>query len=244
MVAKQKTEPTIEELISTLNHSSLPTLVIEGKDDLIIFRRLEEQSENLSLSVLPVGGRNNVLALFDRLSEIRSNAQIAFVADLDLWVFSQIPPQYQSDKLIFTNGYSIENDAFRDANCISLLLDQEKQTFLQEVNIFVEWFALTVSRSPNFRELDVHPNRILDDDNERTRLMTTNADEDYPTALRDSIIADYSKYLRGKSLFDLFQRQMRNRNVRHNRRSIMEIAAVSPGKYINSLFTRARDLIL
>src|SRR3954451_22189130 len=96
-------ELTIDEWIATLNHSSLPTLVIEGKDDAIIFRKLEEQAENLQLSVLPVGGRNMVLALFDRLADIKSEQAVVFVADRDLYVFSNVPAKYASDSMIFTD---------------------------------------------------------------------------------------------------------------------------------------------
>jgi hypothetical protein len=156
-MARLKTEPTVDEIIATLNHSNLPTLVIEGNDDVIIFRRLEEQAPNLTLSVLPVGGRASVLALYDRKGEIRSGQSLAFVADLDLWVFSGKPKEYHSTDLIFTEGYSIENDAFRDVDCEKLLVHSEKHAFREEVKIFAEWYALAVSRCSNESTvLDIH----------------------------------------------------------------------------------------
>src|SRR3954454_18034262 len=171
-MARHKTgaEPTVDELIATLNHSNLPTLIIEGKDDLIIFRRLEERCKNLTLSVLPVGGRKQVLALFERLPEIRLAQAIAFVADLDLWVFSGVPIQYLSDKLFFTDGYSIENDAFRDVDCERLLMPREKEIFLDEMKSFAEWYALAVSRSVVGELFDIHPNRILNYPSEKVRM--------------------------------------------------------------------------
>jgi hypothetical protein len=241
-----RVEPTIEELIATLSHSSLPTLIIEGKDDLIIFRRLEEQADNLSLSVLPVGGRTQVLTLFERLSEVRSGQPIAFIADLDLWVFSGVPTEYRSDKLLFTDGYSIENDAFRDIDCERLLFAREKQAFYDEMKIFAEWYALAVSRSSHIgRMVDVHPNRILNFESERTRMMKLEPLEEYPKDLYEKILADYGKFLRGKSLFELFQRQMNGvRAARHNRKALLEMAGVKPGALIQSLFDRAEALLV
>jgi hypothetical protein len=134
---------TVDELIATLNHSSLPTLVVEGGDDLIVFRRLEDRSQNLKLSVLPVKGRSRVLSLFDRKSEIR-NPKVMFAADRDLWVISTLPTRYQSSDLLLTKGYSIENDAYEDAEAQSLLTNSELNKFQTELEMFVRWYALAI----------------------------------------------------------------------------------------------------
>lgn len=236
-------ELTIDEWIATLNHSSLPTLVIEGKEDAIIFRRLEEQSENLELSVLPVGGRNMVLALFDRLADINSEQAIAFVADRDLYVFSNIPPEYDSASLIFTDGYSIENDAFRDIDCEKILDAAEKQTFLDELKEFSRWYALAVSRGG--MDLGAHPSRFLDDASEFARMTQLNPAEIYPHELYDKIVGDYAKLIRGKSLFELLLRRMHpGRPARHNKKALMEMAAITLGPRIKRLFDEAAGLLV
>ena len=243
MPNSSKAELTVDELIATLNHTHLPTLVIEGKDDIIIFRRLEEQSANLTLSVLPVGGRDKVLAVFKRLAEITSGQAIAFVADKDMYVYSTVPAKYAAGNLIFTDGYSIENDAFRDIDCEKLLTAGEKQEFAAEMRIFAHWYALSVSRSG--AEIDAHPNRLLNDANERARMTTLNPGENYPQDLYETIIADYKKFIRGKSLFQLFQRRMHNaRPARHNRLALMEMAAANPGPFINALFGKAESILV
>ncbi|UPJ25887.1 DUF4435 domain-containing protein [Bradyrhizobium sp. CW1] len=243
MPTANKAEPTIDEVIATLNHSSLPTLVIEGTDDIIIFRRLEEQSENLTLSVLPVGGRKTVLALFDRLAEIKSEQAIAFVADRDLYVFTAIPAEYTADNLIFTEGYSIENDAFRDIDCERLLDATERQTFIDEMKRFSHWYALAVSRAG--AKLKTHPSRILDNAVEWAQMTQLNPAESYPQDIYDSVIADYNKLIRGKSLFELFLRRMHGgRPAQHNKKALMEMAATAPGPYIRSLFDRAEALLV
>jgi hypothetical protein len=227
-------------LVATLNHSTLPTLVVEGDDDVIVFRRLENSAPNLALSVLPVGGRDQVFAIYGRRTEIRGKQKLAFVADLDLWVFSNVPQQYVSNDLLFTDGYSIENDAFRDGLCHELLLRAERADFERDLEIFSEWFALAVSRGLS---IDTHPNQLLDDSEQRNALMKLKPQETYPQNIFDLIKSDYLRYIRGKSLFQLFQRQMKGRSVKYSQTSLLEMAAAKPGRHIQSLFDRASAIL-
>src|SRR5450830_1085410 len=94
---------SLEEIISVLNKTSLPTVVIEGIDDVVVYRKLEEIFSDVGISVMGVGGRVNLLSIFDRLDEIKSKDFIAFVADRDLWAISDLPKKYVSDRLIFTS---------------------------------------------------------------------------------------------------------------------------------------------
>ena len=66
----------------------------------------------------PVGGRETLLAVYKRRNEF-AHLPVAFVADRDLWLFSGIPPDYPD--IIWTEGYSIENDLYADANLENLL---------------------------------------------------------------------------------------------------------------------------
>jgi hypothetical protein len=228
---------TTDEFLATLNHSILPTIVVEGDEDVIIFRRLESAFPNLTLSVLPVGGRSQVFAIYNRRGEIRGSQKLVFVADLDLWVFSNVPPEYVSDNLLFTDGYSIENDVFRDCCCEALLKGEERARFAQDVEVFSEWFALAVSRG---LEVAVHPNHLLDNEVQRNAMMALAAGEPYPQTTLDKIKTDHFKFLRGKSLFQLFQRQMRGARVpKHSSTSLLEHAAARPGAHLSSLFDKA-----
>jgi hypothetical protein len=63
-------EMTADEVLSTLNHSALPTVVVEGGDDIIVFRKLEETLAHLGVSVFAARGRNTLLDVFKRRAEI------------------------------------------------------------------------------------------------------------------------------------------------------------------------------
>ena len=115
--------PTVDETIETLKRSNIPTLITEGRDDYIVFRRLEDKLVG-GVSVLPVGGRDNVIQVFRRRAEV-GHDRIAFVIDRDLWCFTPVPNELLDERVIVTNGYSIENDVFRDADVPALMSDRK-----------------------------------------------------------------------------------------------------------------------
>src|SRR5258708_3282019 len=126
---------TIDEILATLKHSSLPTVIIEGRDDAIVFRRLEVIYGEAGLSIFAVGGRSALLATFARRDEVGKN-DIAFIADRDAWVLCGVPSQCKAGCLIPTEGYSIENDVIRDGRLETLMTAPERATYLRELSEF------------------------------------------------------------------------------------------------------------
>ena len=59
-----------------------------------------------------VGGRSNLFAVYDRKSEF-GHLPVAFIADQDKELFTQLPAGYE--EIIWTQGYSIENDLYAGA---------------------------------------------------------------------------------------------------------------------------------
>ncbi|WP_031250420.1 hypothetical protein [Mesorhizobium sp. LNHC221B00] len=219
----------------------MPTLITEGGDDVVVFRDAELEFAALGLAVLPVGGREKLLAIFDRKSEFEG-LSVAFVSDRDLWVFSSIPDNYVQESLIFTCGYSIENDLYSDGNLEKLLSKEEKAAFDKELELFVRWYALAVSRSLAgiAGRIRTHPNHILDDENELRGKLTLAGDEVYPEDLYQMVLGNYVKYVRGKSLLPLLMRHLSYaaRPVRHNHRSLLEVASVGRGSLLQSIYDR------
>ena len=121
------------EIISLLERSSLPiSILIEGKDDIIIYRRLEHYLDT-DVDVLGVGGRSILLSIFNKQTqgEILKNKNIIYIADKDIWFNIGIPEAYQNPKLIFTSGYSIENDIFIDYKCNEITKLQQQRKLLR-----------------------------------------------------------------------------------------------------------------
>jgi hypothetical protein len=231
-------QPTVEELIATLKKTSLPTIVVEGADDIIVYRRFEKRLEHLNVSVLSAGGRDNVLRIFARRTEIPTTVKLAFIVDLDTWIHAGVPTAYKHAHLVLTSGYSIENDAFVDGDFTNLLTDAELARFLTELAEFVEWYSLALTRHlvDSSVAISDHPEYVLNK-MERPKLMKLLPGERFPESFRRQIRAHYKLLLRGKSLMALFARHVnyQGRNPRHSVKALLEIVAVKPGPLLDRL---------
>lgn len=119
-------EPTQAEiLLQNLKDSKLSTLVVEGESDKKIYTWLRDWlSKHLMepdlVDVQPVGGKDEVLEIYNKRAEFENQVAVAFMVDRDKWVFSGIPRRYETD-IICTHGYSIENDLYSDGEPETLI---------------------------------------------------------------------------------------------------------------------------
>lgn len=227
-----------------IERTSLPTIVVEGNDDMIVYRTFEEKLCSIGVSVLPVGGREKVLEVYLRRSELPSASRPIFIADRDTWVISGIPAEYRDGCLVFTRGYSIENDVYIDGALRKLLRATECARYAAELVDFIEWYALAVNRHLGDRTqpIALHPDHVLNPA-ERPKLLALNPGETYPTELRDTIANDYQYLLRGKSLLAILVRNTnyKGREPRHTHNALLEAVAVRPGVLLNQLYERVEQ---
>lgn len=241
-----KVDISVDEVVSALKKTSLPTVIIEGKDDIIIFRKLERLLDG-ALDVLPVGGRNNVFSIFERRSEF-SNKNVVYIADRDLYVITGVPEKYIDEKLIFTNGFSIENDIFLDVEINSMFTHEEVTKFKRDLDIFCRWYSLAVKRIIEGKpdKIRCHPKSILQNTESRPANVTLEQGEEYPEDLFEEIKRDAFKKVRGKSLLGLalIQLSTPNRKPIHTHEStFFDHAAVRPGELINSIFSKVEEAV-
>lgn len=233
----QEPQPTVDEIIALLKKTSLPTAICEGRDDIIIYRRFENHLSQFNLSVLPVGGREMVLSIFERRSEIPASVKLIFLIDRDTWVNTGVPQSYIDPKIVFTDGYSIENDVFRDGNFFGLLVNAEAEKFIAELKKYVEWYALALFRHLTDKSIPIskHPDHVLDSA-QFSSMLALDAHESYPVELRNKILSDYQKLLRGKSLLELLIRNTnsRKKQPKHSTQALLELVAARPGPLLAS----------
>ena len=225
----QQRHPTVNELVSTLCRSKLPTVVVEGKDDMQIFRWMEDLLEIDTVDILGAGGRSNLLAVYDRKSEF-NHLPVAFVADRDKELFTQLPAGY--DEIIWTKGYSIENDLYAgaDPSLENLMDSQEAAEHEQLLTAIIEWFTFEVEeflagRTPEFNH---HCNEVVPqgqteiDDGFRQRRGFRIPNSDLQQQIKDA----YQLQLRGKLLFQMLARFLSetNRQIKHRIHGLYEIA--------------------
>lgn len=135
-------DPTIENLVIALRLSNKPNIIVEGKDDEIIYRTLVERLGRFDVGFFSASSKNTLLRLYEELSQYESlgdfrHVPVAFIADRDMWLFSGIPEGYAD--IIWTQGYSIENDLYISAELESFL-----ETHQQVLNAVCRWFAFEV----------------------------------------------------------------------------------------------------
>lgn len=134
---------TVDDWMTTLsdNHTNIPTVIVEGKNDIPIYRRIEKYIGVQNADVIQVGGRPNLLSLYEKRRKF-AHLPVAFIADRDLWLFSGIPPDYPD--IIWTEGYSIENDLYAGANLEKVLNPNDVDEHRQVLDSIIEWFAFEV----------------------------------------------------------------------------------------------------
>jgi hypothetical protein len=190
-----------DELISLLKHSSLPTILVEGKDDVRIYRWLEDDinsSGTIHADILPCGCRNTLLKLYGLRTEF---SNVIFIADRDMYVYKSIPSEYSD--IVFTTGYSIENDLYHGRGIENLFDKNDTHIFGIALDAFLEYYAREVEKCVNGEcfELRRSPQQILD---QNYQLKAEYKPQQSPQQKTIAFLkADYDLLLRGHSLFQL-----------------------------------------
>ena len=218
-------ELTVDEIIETLKRSSLTTVLVEGVDDVMIYRWLEDEIGIHKASFLPCGGRDNLLKIYERRNEF-SHLRTVFVADKDAYVYINPPDKYSD--VIWTNGYSIENDLYYGRKIESLFSNEEKEVFTKSLNNFIEYYAFEVENFMNDKEFCFrnHPQHLLCEVQHTIKqdflekINFIKADEKTEQYLKEN----YDILIRGKSLFAIVTRILSNkkRQIKHSKASLLE----------------------
>jgi len=214
--------PTVENLVTSLRFSKKSNIIVEGKDDEIIYRALVNRLGIFNVDLFSAGSKKTLLHLYEELSGYERNgdfrhAPVAFIADRDMWLFRGIPTVY--DNIILTEGYSIENDLYSSAK----LKDRvgNKPEYNQVLDSISMWFAFKVEeylqKNPpppkkvfqSFQDeehvhVGLHCNQIVPIGN-----TTLASDLDFLPADHErvkEVRGEYNLQLRGKLLFQLLVR--------------------------------------
>jgi hypothetical protein len=232
---------TVDEIVDTLKRSSLTTVLVEGKDDILIYRWIESEIGVVNANFFPCGGREKLLQVFERRSEF-PDLKTIFVADKDAYVYVN-PPENLSE-IIWTNGYSIENDLYFGRNIESLLDEQEKDIFSTSLNSFIEYYAFEVENFLEGREFcfSNHPQHLICDFQNIVKqdfleqINFVRAKDEVVENLRNN----YDVLIRGKSLFALLTRILSKpkRPIKHSKLTLLEhcYRTHKSGKFIELIY--------
>lgn len=219
---------TSEEIISYLKKSDLINILVEGPDDLLIYNWIEEKINKSNVRILPCGGRSTLLKVFEKRAEFVDKT-VVFIADKDLWVFSGIPEEYQT--VVFTSGYSIENDLFCCArNTINnLFTNEELEDFNRIITNILPWYCSEIMKYKNNRDYNIslHLNQVIPEkSSELCEHFLANIELVETTqAIIEEVTRDNYLKLRGKFIFDAAVRQLsaKRKRSKYSRDNIFEL---------------------
>jgi hypothetical protein len=201
------TPMTVNDIVATLQKTSLPTALVEGTSDMAIYRWIESRADIATVNILPCGGRTALLEVFRRRKEF-SGAKTVFVADRDMWYFTGIPPGHES--IVWTTGYSIENDVYEPSALEDLMDAAERTEFSEVLKECVRWYSFEVEefRAGRSTAVATHPNQVV---LPGTRSLspafcTTRGFREPNSSTVAEVHSQYRRSVRGKTLLQLLVR--------------------------------------
>ena len=192
---------TESEIVSYLKRTSIPTVLVEGRDEASVYRWLESKIDIDDIDFLTTNGRETLLAVYNRRKEF-IGAPVIFVADRDMWLFTGIPKGFLRE-IIYTSGYSLENDLYVRELFEGLLNREEKLDFDLLIRELSSWFAYEVSRfsSTGMSLCDFHINRICPNAKLSSEFKESIGFIEPSRTDVNNILNRYTEALRGKTLF-------------------------------------------
>ena len=229
--------PDKKVLIATLKHATQPMIVVEGPEDSTVYQWIERFADpeysKESPKIQPAHGRKTLESIYKVYETDRESFPhaVVFIADSDEDLFTTGQPKGY-DGIIWTAGYSIENDLYAGVNLENYLDPEEAREFKKILNSIIEWFTIAIQ----LRKTD-KKTKIKVDLDELVPLGTTCVKAGFrhkelkpERELYKQIKKEYKLRIRGKLLFDLLTRFL-SRNGRrpwHCRLGLFETACKIP----------------
>lgn len=235
---------TDDELISAINHSSEPYIIIEGPDDVMIYRWILEDI-NCTSMLEPRNGCGGVKNIYNRRNEI-TNPKVVFICDKDTYVYTNTIPEKYKD-ILYTEGYSIENDLYQGKSFEKHYFRKEdKILFEKALNEFLRYYACELEKFKNSKDFDFtkSPESILSEN----YLLDTSKLTDYKEPSQSSveyIRNDYDLLLRGHSLFHLVRMIVgrKERIIKYSQKHLYDMCYCLKSNSIIKMQNRIKELL-
>lgn len=193
--------PSVSEIIGTIKNSDLLNVIIEGKDDIFVYRKLEKIYFDHDLALIAAGCRSNVLKVFQEIKNTEHFENCIFIVDQDKWIIDGIPEEYLNPRLITTIGYSIENDVYIDTKVEDIItIHKNIKEYKSNLDIYLKWFTLAISRNSS---LKITPFNFFESEEKINHFTLLKDGEILNEELYNDIKSNYQYKLRGKNLISL-----------------------------------------
>lgn len=233
---------SVLEIISMLKRTRIPTIVVEGKDDIVVWNEVENILCDKRVSIVQTWGRNNLIKVFDGMSEFNADVPILYIADQDDWSFLGVPRKYE--KIIFTNGYSIENDMICDANLLKMARSDDIN-YQKELEYIIEYYSLfLVGKICRFEEgkfkISDHINKITSSGILELSKIKFMHFYEFSAPIISLVKNDYMNLVRGKSLMELICKYSM---TGVNPSNLLKMAAIQHGPKMHRICDEVRSLM-
>lgn len=235
-----------DELISAINRSSLPYIIVEGKDDEMIYRWILEDLDCESL-LEPRNGCGSVKRLFSRKDEI-TNPKVIFICDKDTIVYTGTIPENYSE-MIYTEGYSIENDLYKGkALEPQLFKKQDRIIFSKVLDSFLRAYACELEKFRKSLEFDfnkINPECILDKNDYSLKTDSLSEFKEPAKETIDYLKNDYDLLVRGHFLFSLVRIVLgrKDREIKYSIKQLYELCYSNKSDCIVKMQNRINQLV-
>lgn len=231
---------SVDETISYLARSAIPTLLVEGSGDRALLRRVEAELKSADVDILPVGGKGVLKGIFDRRDEIH-RSDVVFLRDKDEWVVLGVP--HGHEEIILTNGYSIENDilcrdvidtlAVPNADVLHSSIDAVSVWFIHAVKAFSIGEDIGLSRDVSgILDGGIYSRQASEDIDRYT------CDEEFLRLFN----ADKWIWLRGKTLLRVIHQQLSRSEPAYSKAQIIDLCIrLGPSLAFQDLLRRIKS---
>ncbi len=241
----------VDEIVTLLKGTNIPTVLVEGKDDINVFRLIEKRVAYSvkEINFIPCGGKEILFNVYRRKNEFPSK-KVAFLADRDMNLFKDRTTHLK--EIVWTKGYCIENDIFAGSKCLLKLLNtKERFEFETTIKEICRWFAFEVEKYFRSEEFIVrysiyeicrdHPSKLC------SKFLAEIGFKEPDGELLNDIILNYKLKLRGKQIFQVLVRILatKDRYSSFSKDNLIEIALRVNQKniYINNLIKKISSVL-
>ncbi|ODW50024.1 hypothetical protein BBL88_17925 [Vibrio parahaemolyticus] len=232
---------TKDEIVASLKRTNVPTILVEGKDDIHVYRNLINAIDEPLLSIIACGDRDVLFKVFREIKELNlSEKKIVFIADKDNYLYMGVPDEYED--IIFTNGYCMENDLYDRSDIKEKLMSEgEVDEYRHLIDLISIWYSFEIEQLKKGLEAKTgtHINNVVP-------INTTSLCADFLSSINyspadpdlvEEIKNEYSKKLRGKQIFQCLARVLTKpgRFAKYNENILIDLALNFGNENLESL---------
>ena len=226
---------TPDVIFALVKNSTKLNIVVEGPTDHNIYKTLIESLGIWDVDYYEAGGRDGVFAVYRLIKNYNEENlldRVAFIVDQDSWVFlgletiKELPKEYSDiyiDDIIWTDGYSIENDLYVCGKLSKFVDYKHKEDYDKTLDSICAWYAFEILKNQEEDNLpiDKHLEEIIPKNCNTLKpefldeLKKRGFDSSCPdlNQKKEKIKGEYEKYIRGKNLFQLLQRFLKKSGI-------------------------------